>query len=521
MSMKHLGSIRAGWLVAAIAWLSTPALAQQTFSFSTGNPDGLIATLSRIPANGQTETETADDFITTQPVLITGATFTGLLPTGTPLSAIQEVEIELYHVFPIDSVNPPDGAVPTRVNSPSDNAFAARDSAVQGQLTYTATVLNSSFTAANSVVTGIHPSPNQLTGGEGPVTGEEVQFTVTFTTPFSVGVDHIFFRPEVALTSGNFLLLSAPKPIVAPGTPFTGDLQAWIRNDNPGIAPDWLRIGTDITAQGPFNETFSLSGTTQTSNAANLTLAAAVLPLSRSVQVGATATAFATVINAGPANATDCTIAPTTSTAANFVFQTTDPTTNALTGSPNAPVDIAAGQSQSYVIALTPTAAFAPTNVAFTYTCGNAPSPAVTTVGIDTLNLSASTSPVPDVVALAASGDPGYVDIPGATGNGAFAVATINLGIASQITVGANTGSATLPVQLFVCQTNPTSGVCLAPPAATVTTNIAANATPTFGAFVAASGAVANSPGANRVYVTFTDANGVLRGETSVAVKTQ
>jgi hypothetical protein len=517
--MKHLRSVRSVWLIAATAWVATPASAQ-SFVFSTGNPDGLVATLARPAVNGQIETESADDFITTQPVLITGATFTGLLPTGTPLSAIKEVDVELYHVFPIDSVNPPDGKVPTRVNSPSDNAFDGRDSAVQGQLTFTATVLNANFTAANSVVTGIHPSPNQLTGGEGPVTGEEVQINVTFTTPFSVGVDHIFFRPEVALNNGNFLWLSAPKPIVAPGTPFTGDLQSWIRND-PGIGPDWLRIGTDITGQGPFNATFSLTGTTQNSNAANLTLVAAVLPLSRSVQVGATATAFATIINAGPANATDCTIAPATSIPANFVFQTTNPATNALTGSPDAPVNIAAGQPQSFVIALTPTAAFAPTNVAFTFTCGNAPSPAVTTIGVDTLSLSASTTPVPDIVALAASADPGFVDIPGATGNGAFAVATVNLGSASPITVSANTGAVNLPVQLFVCQTNPTTGVCLAPPAATVTANIAANATPTFGVFVAGSGTVANSPGVNRVFATFTDANGVLRGETSVAVRTQ
>src|SRR5262249_32586529 len=60
-----------------------------------------------------------------------------------------------------------------------------------------------------------------------------------------------------------FLYLSAPKPIVAPGTPFTGDLQAWIRNSD--LAPDWLRIGTDIIAGTPvvtFNMTFSLMGET-------------------------------------------------------------------------------------------------------------------------------------------------------------------------------------------------------------------------------------------------------------------
>jgi hypothetical protein len=27
-----------------------------------------------------------------------------------------------------------------------------------------------------------------------------------------------------------------------------------------GIAPDWLRVGTDITGQGPFNAAFSLRG---------------------------------------------------------------------------------------------------------------------------------------------------------------------------------------------------------------------------------------------------------------------
>ena len=85
-------------------------------------------------------------------------------------------------------------------------------------------------------------------------------------TPFLVGAtDHDFFRPEVGTSLGNFLWLSAPKPIVCPGTTFqfpggpTTDLQSWIRNG--ALAPDWERIGTDVTGQGPFNATFSLSGT--------------------------------------------------------------------------------------------------------------------------------------------------------------------------------------------------------------------------------------------------------------------
>jgi hypothetical protein len=39
--------------------------------------------------------------------------------------------------------------------------------------------------------------------------------------------------------------------------------------------------------------------------------------------------------------------------------------------------------------------------------------------------------------------------------------------------------------------------------------------------FVTGSAAVPNSPGVNRVFATFTDATGVLRGETSVAARTQ
>ena len=110
----------------------------------------------------------------------------------------------------------------------------------------------------------IHPLPNQFTGGEGPVTGMEVQFNITFNTPFTLGPnDHVFFRPEVDLGSaGDFLWLSAPKSIVFPCTN-TPDLQTWIRNDGPGaLAPDWSRIGTDITHQGPFNAAFTLTGTT-------------------------------------------------------------------------------------------------------------------------------------------------------------------------------------------------------------------------------------------------------------------
>src|SRR6516164_8036349 len=107
-----------------MSYLAVAACARaDVFFFSTGNPDGKIATLSRTASPGKLETETADDFVTTRPTEITNATFTGLIVGGMP-AIVSDVEIELYHVFPIDSINPPDGRVVTRKNSPSDNNFA-------------------------------------------------------------------------------------------------------------------------------------------------------------------------------------------------------------------------------------------------------------------------------------------------------------------------------------------------------------------------------------------------------------
>src|SRR5205085_5259450 len=92
------------------------------------------------------------------------------------------------------------------VNSPADVEIdeATSDSA-DGTLTFTATLLNGNFSVLNSVVNGINKIPNQMTGGEGPVTGQEVQITVTFNPAISLPADHYFFRPEVQLSSGDFL----------------------------------------------------------------------------------------------------------------------------------------------------------------------------------------------------------------------------------------------------------------------------------------------------------------------------
>jgi hypothetical protein len=247
------------------------------FTFSTGTPDGKMATISEPPDahNKHVEFESADDFALTAETKIQNASFTGLLTGGARLKDVKNVVVEIYRVFPNDSdvgrtSGPPTFStsnVPTRVNSPSDVALDSKDSLAH-ELSVSGHVLSKSFTANASVSSSDKIAVKS--GGNGSVTGQEVEFDVTFATPFDLPAGHYFFVPQVGLSGkapagSDFLWLSAPKPIAAPGTPFppgVTDLQSWMRDD-PNLAPDWLRIGTDIIGGTPaptFNATFSLSG---------------------------------------------------------------------------------------------------------------------------------------------------------------------------------------------------------------------------------------------------------------------
>jgi hypothetical protein len=274
--------VRVALATALVAALAAPGNAS-SFFFNTGNPDGKMAAASRpnsapsgTPSN---EIETGDDFVVPNDTAsISSATFTGLLVNGATTANIGQVTAEIYRVFPNDSnvgrtSGPPTFStpqVPTRVNSPSDVEFASRSNTNSSpqNLTFTTMVLSNSFAAANSILPGgIHPQPFQTTGGNGPVTGQEVQFTLTFNTPFNLPADHYFFVPQVETSAGEFLWLSAPRPImVPPGTQFPPgftDLQGWTRD--AALDPDWLRVGGDIVGPTPataptFNFTFSLTG---------------------------------------------------------------------------------------------------------------------------------------------------------------------------------------------------------------------------------------------------------------------
>ena len=254
-----------GAALALIASLATPLWADP-FSFQTGTPNGLLGAASRRPSAGNVEIETADDFGLQETTVIRSATIFGLIPAGTSQADIKDVEVEVYHIFAVDSnVDRTSGAPffstavsPTRNNSPSDHEIETATRALtDGTLAISTNVVNSSFTVGRTVVNGISLGA----GSAGAFTGQEVEISITFTNPIILPAGHYFFRPEVLLTSGDFLFLSGLRPVVLPGN--FNDLQAWIRNTT--VAPDWLRIGTDIIGGAPaptFNMAFSLTGET-------------------------------------------------------------------------------------------------------------------------------------------------------------------------------------------------------------------------------------------------------------------
>ena len=314
------------------------------FTFSTGSADNRIALAAR-PGGP----EPADDFVLTTTTSLTGVAFTGLLPSGAPA----DVRIGFYAVFPTGSDASRIPAVPTRANSPADSALATRDS-TGGNLTFSATTLAPSFTALNSVLNGINKKPNQTTGGEGSVTGQETTVNATFTTPLALPAGHYFLAPQVRLASGQFYWLSAPGPTGA------SDLQAWIRN--PGLEPDWLRVGTDIVGGGTtFNAAFTLHGAT----CSPIAVAPDALPSATagraydttvSASGGTAPYAFAASgrVPPGMSLAPSGRLAGTPTQAGTFTFAVTATDTAGCTGSRSYDVDVAAAAPDTSALPATP-----------------------------------------------------------------------------------------------------------------------------------------------------------------------
>jgi hypothetical protein len=168
-------------------------------------------------------------------------------------------------------------------------------------------------------------------------------------------------------------------------------------------------------------------------------------------------------------------------------YQTTNPATNALTGTPDTPASIAPSNGvQSFFVSFQGTSAVSAPGMALDFACDD--------VAPAAIDLVMSGTPVADIIALAATpSSNGISELP-AGAAAAFAVASTNVGVTAPIIVSIDTGTATLRMTATICQSNPGTGQCLATPAAAVSPSFAAGATPTFSVFLQATGTIPFAP---------------------------
>jgi sugar lactone lactonase YvrE len=248
-------------------------------------------------------------------------------------------------------------------------------------------------------------------------------------------------------------------------------------------------------------------------------VAAAILPGARSVEAGNPATVFATMVNGGTSGLTACAphLPGTAPGALSLDFQTTNPATNTLTGTKNQPVPIAAGASQSFVLGFSASTEVTAPGLPIVFLCDGAG--AVGTIpGVNTVDLLFASTPVPDIIVQAATASPGLT-LHLANGAGAFAIATDDNGTGGTLTAVTDTGGATLPLSLTLCQTN-AAAQCQAAPASSLPVAFTPGATPTFSVFASSTGAIPFAPATARIFVRFLDPSGTSHGTTSVAVTT-
>lgn len=248
---------------------------------------------------------------------------------------------------------------------------------------------------------------------------------------------------------------------------------------------------------------------------APLAVVSALLPASRAVQVGSTATVFAALVNTAPDTLLGCRIVPMTPFEGAISVQPTDGANN-----PDAPADlpvsIPAGGVRNFIVSLSPTEPLPATELFFRYECEDARA-APNAQGLNSLLFAASESVAPDIIGLTT-----VVDLLAPIDQTSlFAVGSANVGSDGAINVQLDDGGRGLPLNMQLCATNALTGACLSDPEAALNLQFEANTTASFAVFVTPSAQIENNPARNRIFVRFTDTDGAIRGATSAAVRTQ
>lgn len=269
---------------------------------------------------------------------------------------------------------------------------------------------------------------------------------------------------------------------------------------------------------------------------AQVNISGSLLPSSRSVDVGETATAFAAITNANNSSATatncrpECFNCGPGSVDATFGYQTTT-ALNVLSGPPNTPADIAPGTTQNYVFSLTPNSSFNETAAVIDFVCDGGVR-ANYRPGLTDFILSAGAG-APDILPIASTLSlDGVARVLTPSGFIPFSVAAINIGSGdpgpdgpdtgfagnneATITVTPEHGGLELPLRYDICEAN-SLAVCTGARSTSVTVQIGDSPSYFVVRALGEGAGVPFYPDIVRVTLNFTDSGGILRGRTSVA----
>ena len=268
--------------------------------------------------------------------------------------------------------------------------------------------------------------------------------------------------------------------------------------------------GKFINAGGDVNADFITKFVPITTKLVN-----SVLPTSRSVPVGTTATIFNTVINSGTITAANVALSIAPAPAGTFSYYQTNCATNAVIGAVNPLLNLAPGAALCYVLLFTPSAAFSATSVHIRAQADNAPYTTLST-GLNTWLLRSTSTPGPDVIALTTTTD---FHQAACSGTSAFAVALSNVGAAAtgNITAAAKTSTTNLGLNISVSETDPATGVVIGD---NILEGVGAGDNRTMVVSVTFNKCIAFDPAAKRIFIEFRDASNNVVGSTSTAVST-
>ncbi|PHP65192.1 hypothetical protein CSC94_19965 [Zhengella mangrovi] len=280
--------------------------------------------------------------------------------------------------------------------------------------------------------------------------------------------------------------------------------------------------GTDLFYLNPFETSAGRARLQTTTPGCGVTLLSSVSPGSRSVQTGQSATLFANMMNTSGTDATGCHPAFGAPVAGSFFYQSTDPATNQLTGTPNTPVDIPAGGIRTFLIGFTASEQMSARELRFGFLCDNSAASAPVTRGVNTASIGISDTPTADIIAIASTPvAPGVISTNGTEGNSFFASAGINIGTGETLVIEPRL-TVPGPAVLGICETN-SAGACIAGLQSSLTAPFSTDQTRTFAVHISANGQTIPADYArNRIRLEFREiTSGALRGATSVAVTTQ